>query len=553
MKSSRIKYFGVVSGVHYCLILLLFVFVGPLRSQQLPVQVPLDWHLLDPETDQVQGLSVEKTYSTLLKNKPSKTVVVAVIDSGIDPEHEDLKQVMWVNPGEVAGNGKDDDNNGYVDDLHGWSFIGGKNGNVNEDTYELTRELVRLSLKFEKADTKSLSKKDKADFDYYTKLKSVYEEKMSQDDKQYKMYKRLYQSFRFGLDTLRSVLGKGPYTQQQIESVKSDDPAILFAKSVVVNLMRNAPGTDPDQLLEEIKGAYEYFQRIVEYGLNKNFDPRSIVGDDYTNKKERLYGAADVKGPDAEHGTHVAGIIAADRTNNLGIKGIADNVKIMAIRAVPNGDERDKDIANAIYYAVNNGALIINMSFGKDYSPDKILVDEAVRYAEKKGVLLIHAAGNDGKNTDLEPNFPSPKMLSGKPVKTWLEIGASAPGTNQSDLVADFSNFGKRRVDLFSPGVDIYSTIPNGGYKKNSGTSMAAPAASGVAALVMSYFPELSAQQVKDILVQSTRKFDGLKVNPPDGGDPVSLSELCNTGGLVNAYEAIKLALKTRETAATKR
>ncbi|MFZ9504713.1 MAG: S8 family peptidase [Cyclobacteriaceae bacterium] len=553
MKLFTSRSFGLIHTVRNFIVLVLFVFGGTVQSQQLSSEIPLDWHLLDPESDQVQGLSVEKTYTTLLKNKPSKTVVVAVIDSGIDTEHEDLKSVMWINPGEVAGNGMDDDKNGYVDDIHGWSFIGSKAGNVNEDTYELTRELVRLSSKFEKIDTRSLSKKDKADFDYYTKVKSAYEEKMAQDDKQYKMYKRLYQSFRFGLDTLRSVLGKGPYTQQQIESVKSDDPAILFAKSVVINLMKNAPGTDPDQLLEEIQGAYEYFQRIVEYGLNKDFDPRSIVGDDYNNKKERLYGAADVKGPDAEHGTHVAGIIAADRTNELGIKGIADNVKIMAIRAVPNGDERDKDIANAIYYAVNNGARIINMSFGKDYSPDKILVDEAVRYAEKKGVLLIHAAGNDGKNTDVETNFPSPKMLSGKPVKTWIEIGASAPGKNETDLVADFSNFGKKRVDFFSPGVDIYSTIPNGGYKKNSGTSMAAPAASGVAALLMSYFPELSAQQVKDILVQSTRKFDGLKVNPPDGGDPVSLSELCITGGLVNAYEAVQLALKANEVATPKR
>jgi subtilisin family serine protease len=308
--------------------------------------------------------------------------------------------------------------------------------------------------------------------------------------------------------------------------------------------MKNAPGTDPQSLLAEVKEAYEYFGRIVEYGLNKNFDPRPVVGDNYADKKEKFYGSPDVKGPDADHGTHVAGIIGADRNNGIGIRGIADNVRIMAIRAVPNGDERDKDIANAIYYAVNNGAGIINMSFGKDYSPEKYLVDEAVRYAEKKGVLMIHAAGNDGQNNDVESNFPSPNLLSGKPSGLWLEIGASSAGTNKTDLVAEFSNYGKRSVNFFSPGVDIYSTIPGNGYKSNSGTSMAAPAASGVAAMLMSYFPELSAQTIREILIKSTRKFDGLKVTPPGGDGEVPLTDLSVTGGVVNAYEAVAMALK---------
>lgn len=530
------------SGLKYFFSILFSCFFTIIQAQLVTSDVPLDWHLLDPEMDRVQGLSVEKVYNSLLKNKSSKTVVVAVIDSGIDYRHEDLKSVMWVNPGEVAGNGKDDDNNGYVDDINGWSFIGGKNGNVNEDTYELTRELVRLSSRFGNTDPSAVSKKDRTDFDYFNRIKSAYESKLAEDDQQFKMYKRLYVSLKFGLDTLKSVLGKGPYSLEQIESLKSENPSIIFAKSVLVNLMRNAPGTDPAEILAQVKEAYDHFAQVVEFGLNKNFDPRSIVGDNYANKKERFYGSPDVTGPDAEHGTHVAGIIGADRKNGIGIMGIADNVKIMAVRAVPNGDERDKDIANAIYYAVNNGAQIINMSFGKDYSPEKYLVDEAVRYAEKKGVLLIHAAGNDGKNTDVEANFPSAQLSAGKEIKNWLEIGASSPGKNETDLVAPFSNFGKKRVHFFSPGVDIYSTVPGGLYKKNSGTSMAAPAAAGVAALLMSYFPELSAQAVRNILVQSTRKFDGLKVNPPDGDDPKSLTELSVTGGLINAYEAVKLA-----------
>jgi len=522
-----------------------YLFIIPFSvSGQTENSIPKNWHLLDPAADQVQGLSVERTYQTILKGKTSRTVIVAVIDSGIDFEHEDLKPVMWVNKGEIAGNGKDDDGNGYADDIHGWSFIGGREGNVNEDTYELTREVVRLSKKIEHPGYKPVSKKDREELEYFNRIKSAYEEKLAEDDRQYNMYSRLYRNLKFGLDTLKFVLGEGPYNSEQIESIKSDNPAILFAKSVLVNLMKNAPGTDPQNLLAEIRDAYEYFARIVQYGLNKDFDPRPVVGDNYSDKKERFYGNADVKGPDAEHGTHVAGIIGADRTNGIGVMGIADNVRIMAIRAVPNGDERDKDVANAIYYAVNNGAQIINMSFGKDYSPDKNLVDEAVRYAEKKGVLLIHAAGNDGQNTDVESNFPSPKFASGKSSGLWLEIGASSAGKNQSDLVADFSNYGKKTVTFFSPGVDIYSTIPGNGYKNNSGTSMASPAASGVAAMLMSYFPDLPAQTIRDILIKSTRKFDGLKVTAPGGEGEVSLSDLCNTGGVVNAYEAVSLAMK---------
>jgi cell wall-associated protease len=260
--------------------------------------------------------------------------------------------------------------------------------------------------------------------------------------------------------------------------------------------------------------------------------------------KEKYYGNNDVTGPDATHGTHVAGIIAADRKNELGIKGIADNVKIMSVRAVPNGDERDKDIANAIYYAVDNGANIINMSFGKSFSPEKDIVDKAVRYAEKKGVLLIHAAGNDSEDIDVEKNYPSRMYADGKEAKNWMEVGASAWGKDE-EFVGSFSNYGKKSVSLFAPGVDIYSTIPGNKYKDESGTSMASPSTAGVAAILMSYFPELNAEQVKSILMNSARKFDNLKVQKPNGGQ-VNFNQLSISGGLVNAYEAVKMAQEMR-------
>jgi subtilisin family serine protease len=513
-------------------------------QQQDTTETPKDWFLRDPETDHVQGVSAEKTYATLLKDKPSRTVLVAVIDSGIDIDHEDLKDVIWTNEDEVAGNGIDDDKNGYIDDVHGWNFIGGKNGNIDEDSYELTREYVRLKKVYENIDTTKISKKNKADYESWKKIKAAYETASTDATQKYNFYKSFYDNIVFGNDTLKQILGVQKLTPELLDSVSSDDKQITIAKrSVAVIFQKAGPDADVDAVLEEIKTAVDYFEVQAKYGYNTAFDPRSIVGDNYSNVYEKNYGNNDVKGPDPTHGTHVAGIIGANRKNNLGIKGIADNVRIMPIRAVPNGDERDKDVANAILYAVDNGAKIINMSFGKAYSPQKEAVDKAVKYAESKGVLLIHAAGNDSENNDVDVNFPNRYFPKGKEAGNWLEIGASAWGADNA-FVAPFSNYGKKTVDLFAPGVEIYSTMPGNAYKNQSGTSMASPATTGVATVLMSYFPELSAVQVKDILKQSTRKFDNLKVVKPgsEEGEEIDFSSLSNTGGLVNTYEAVKLA-----------
>ena len=503
-----------------------------------------DWHLLDPLTDTVQGIGVETAYKTLLKGLPSRTIKVAVIDSGIDIDHEDLRSVIWTNPGEVAGNGIDDDRNGYADDVHGWSFIGGKSGNVQYDTYELTRELVRLK-KLHDAAPSTLTRKQQLDRERYPQVKEQYDAKFAEEDGQFRMYKRVYTNMAFGIDTLRSLLGDRTLTEARLDSIRSQDPVILFAKSAVLSLLRNAPGTDIGTMMAELKEGYDHYRGLVEYGLNQSFDPRPLVGDNYDDKRERYYGSSDVKGPDPDHGTHVAGIIGADRKNEIGIRGIADNVRIMVIRAVPDGDERDKDVANAILYAVNNGASVINMSFGKQLSPDKSIVDEAVRYAEKRGVLIIHAAGNDGSDNDQTPNYPNATYENGRTARLWLEIGASSDGRGK-DLVANFSNYGKRSVDLFAPGVDVNSTIPGSGYKANSGTSMAAPVVTGVAALLLSYFPDLTASDVREILLQSVRRFDGLEVIKPGSGDTAGLTDLCRSGGVVSAAEAVKLALQRR-------
>jgi subtilisin family serine protease len=534
-------------------------------SQADTITAPQDWFLRDPAADHVQGLSVEKTYTTLLKDKPSKTVLVAVIDSGIDADHEDLKDIMWVNEDEIPGNGIDDDKNGYIDDMHGWNFIGGKTGNVNEDTYEVTREYARLKPKYENVEEKSVSKKNKAEYEYWKKVQTKYDRdfefnktQYDQYNQQFELYKNAAATIAFCDSLLEAKTGK-PVSKSSLATINAADDTVRFAKETLSKVLENVDGDIlVSEFIEELHGyigqleeGVDHYRVAVEYGYNLTFNSRTVVGDDPKNLTEKNYGNNDVKGPDARHGTHVAGIIGANRKNDIGIKGIADNVRIMSVRAVPNGDERDKDIANAIIYATDNGAKIINMSFGKAFSPNKELVDKAVKYAESKGVLLVHAAGNDGDNTDVESNYPNRKFLKGGEAKTWLEIGASSWGANEN-FVGSFSNYGKKSVDLFSPGVQIYSTTPDNTYEDLQGTSMASPATAGVAAVLFSYFPDMNASEVKDIIRKSTRKFDGLKVTKPGTQEQVSFSELSSTGGLVNVYEAVKLAQSLKSKPAEK-
>lgn len=538
--------------------MLIFLASGSIYSQSPADTTDFmkDWFLRDPETDHVQGMSVEKAYATLLKDKPSRAITVAVIDSGIDFNHEDLKDVMWINPKEIAGNGIDDDKNGYIDDVYGWSFIGGKNGNVTRDTYELTREYARLRAKYEKLSETSVSKKDKVEYDYWLKIKTAFTEAKEKNEVDYKsctetmtQYSQFYKGLTSAIEFVKAEYKVSAITYQLIDTLRGGSKT-RAAKSILGYIYENQ-GRDADvqAFAEELKNVIEHntevcdnYKTAMEYGYNPDFNPRNIVGDNYANSEERFYGSSDVKGSFPVHGTAVAGVIAANRKNDLGIKGIADNVKIMAIRAVPNGDERDKDIANAIRYAVDNGAQIVNMSFGKDYSPQKETVDKAVKYAESKGVLLIHAAGNDDDNNDTKPSYPTRYYKDGKEAGNWIEVGASAWGAD-STLAANFSNYGKKSVNFFAPGVQLYTTSPANNYDAMDGTSFAAPAVSGVAALLMSYFPNLTPMQVKDILIKSTRKFDSLTLRKSEKTGVIKFSDLSSSGGLVNAYEAVKLAM----------
>lgn len=516
----------------------------PGLGQMASFPVERDWFLQDPETNHVQGISAERAYTELLKDRPARTIIVAIIDSGIDIDHEDLKNVLWTNPGEISGNGIDDDKNGYTDDIHGWNFIGSKQGDkeVNEDTYELTREYIRLEKKFGAMNEDQVGSKQKKEYESYKKIKDKYTRLRDSNKSEYDYYVRIQRNLAMSMDTLKAVFHVDTLTRAAIDTFRSTNPTLSFAKGFTMLLLKNA---DEDEDLESIKKdlqeTVDYYRVIVEFGYNQDFDSRLLVGDNPNDPRERQYGNNNVKGPDPTHGTHVAGIVAADRSNDIGIKGIAGHVRIMSLRAIPNGDERDKDVANAIRYAVDNGANIINMSFGKSISPEKYVVDDAVAYAEQKGVLLVHGSGNEKQDNDKEGNFPNRRYLNGKEARNWLEVGASS-ASGDENLVGDFSNYGRKTVDVFAPGVDVYSTLPNNAYGEQSGTSMAAPVVTGVAALVWSYFPDLTASEIAEILKSSSRKFDGFRVKKPGGG-VTSFADLSSSGGLVNAYNAIAMAL----------
>ncbi len=533
--------------------LLSVCFLIQIQAQDGP---PANWFNLDNEMDGIHGVSTEKTYEKLLKGKSSRTVVVAVIDSGVDAEHEDLDDVMWVNADEIPGNGIDDDNNGYVDDIHGWNFIGGADGsNVGPDTYEVTRVYKKLKYKFENgADPDKMTKSTLAEYERYLKVKEEVEGKLASAEKNIERFKERETVLLESLDALKMVVGKGEMTDALLDSLsKTNDTKFVTAANIANSLKGEVSSIDEmkEVIKSQLQGAFDFYGNQVKYAYNTDFDSRKIIGDNYADQYEKGYGNSDVEGPDALHGTHVAGIIGAERDNGVGMNGVANNVRIMSIRTVPDGDERDKDVANAIIYAVDNGAQVVNMSFGKGYSWKEEVVEKAIKYAEKNDVLLVHAAGNSSQDNDTTDNFPNDnytkKVLfwkKDKEFKNWIEVGA-LNWKDGEDAVAPFSNYGKNNVDVFAPGMAIYATIPDNEYTNLQGTSMASPVVAGVAAMIRSYYPSLTAEQVKDIILQSSNKRQ-IKVKKPGTDEVVDFSSLSVSGGAINAYKALELASKTK-------
>lgn len=493
------------------------------QGQEAQLSTEQNWHH-ESRPNYSYGVATDSAL-LFLENQTDREpqeIIIAIMDSGIDTTHNDLRGQLWENPGEIPGNGMDDDGNGYIDDVHGWNFIGGDSANIEGETMELTRLLVQFERNWEVMDKDSVRNNDPETYFFYKQLVRQHEQLVKENEFEQAFVNMLSTRMKNYEALVFEALESDYYTDEDLERLAEDGGQVGRAAESILSMQ--SEGLDA-HFLQEYKDQVDGF---LNYYLNKEWDVRTaIVGDDPNDWNDTIYGNNDIMGLSSDHGTHVAGIVGAIRNNDLGINGITPNVKIMVLRVVPNGDERDKDVALAIRYAVRNGASIINMSFGKDYSPDAERVREAIAWAGQKNVLLVHAAGNEGSDLDETDNFPSmPFDTSNYENETWVEVGAST--INLGRLAADFSNYGEQSVDLFAPGEDIFSTVPMDDYRFESGTSMAAPVVTGVAGIIRSYYPELSAAQVKYVLVKS-------------GSVPESdMSEYSISGTIVNAYNAIR-------------
>lgn len=496
----------------------------PLKVSELTETEKKNWGHADLIADTIPGMSVDKAYNEIIKNKKGKTVVVAVLDSGMDLDHEDLKDVLWTNKDEIPNNGKDDDGNGYVDDIHGYNFLG--------DAYNEQLEYVRM-LRLNLGDASERAKARLL-------LDKEYPEALQNKQQ----YEQIFQVVKNADNAVKEELGKDSYTKEDLLAI--EPKTAQMEQSIAVLSQMFAYGDSIPKVMEELTEGINYFTDQVNYNLNKDFDGRTPVGDDPYDLNDVPYGNGNPNNlvETESHGTHVAGIIAASRNNGKGANGVANNVEIMSIRAVPNGDEYDKDIALGIRYAVDNGASIINCSFGKSFSPEATWVYDAIQYAASRDVLVVHAAGNDGKDLDdpENPNYPNDHRFgSTEFVDNVITVGALTSSYG-SEMVATFSNYGKQNVDVFAPGDKIYSTMPNNEYEFQGGTSMAAPAVSGVAALIWSYYPNLSAPQIKDIIMQSGLRTKTTVIVAGEQDNATSFDNISKSGKMVNAYNALILA-----------
>jgi cell wall-associated protease len=526
----------------------LFFYQGKAQSESTN-----GWHLLDYKQDSYYGISIDKAYSFLKeKHKTGKPVIVAVLDSGVDTTHEDLKPVLWRNPKEIPGNGIDDDGNGYIDDVYGWNFLGGKDGrDVNRAPDEKTRIYNRLKTKFsgKNIDTISLSTPDKDQYYLWKRVSDEITSKDAMDERVELLYAEVTaKALKRHDKILCKEMGVEEYTINKLEQFVPQTRQGREAKLGYLTFMKFMK-VDGDEknvtIISEIEEQVEGQKAAIDARENPS-DPRAeIIHDDYYNLSDRYYGNNDVMGPGngSKHGTHVSGLIGAVRNNGIGVDGVADNVRIMMLRVVPDGDEYDKDVALAIRYAVDNGAKVINMSFGKYFSPEKRWVDSAVKYAELHDVLIVHASGNESNDVDVKENYPNCFLRQWHTNATnFINVGASSDPKISGGITAEFSNYGKETVDVFAPGVRIYSTFPGGNHYGNlQGTSMAAPIVTGLAALLRTYYPELTAVQVKKIIEESTFKPGAgvISIKPGSKSEEMPFSLLSKTGGIINAYKAV--------------
>jgi subtilisin family serine protease len=548
--------FGWEKSIVVAVFCALFIFTSGIATGQdtattltdtLADRTDEQWYLGDPVRDKVPGISLDKAYQHLA-GRTGKRVVVAILDSGIDTSHVDIKEKLWVNSGEIPGNGIDDDGNGLVDDIHGWNYLGNSDGEVVAgETLEMTRLLRKLRKEFSHMHANSIPDSLQEEYALYLDIKETYEEKYDDASDNLRQFDWLNTNLGHATTVLERHFKRDDFTISDVAGIRTNDERLSRSRSLYLAMH----GTG---LANELESLVEHYRSMLTTKLNLDHNARVIIGDNIYDLHDSIFGNNDLDGTTPGHGTSVSGLVGAVRNNGMGIDGVADDVALMIVRVVPGGDEYDKDVALGIRYAVNHGAQIINCSFGKEYSPQKWMVDEAIRYAEQHGVLIVHAAGNSSHNNDEGRNFPTPYYDDGGRAANWIEVGASTRHSNKK-LIASFSNYGAERVDLFAPGEDIVTLEPGSQAKSSSGTSLAAPVVTGVAAMLLSYFPELTPEEIRTILMASVTPYGKKRVIIPGSKKRTRMRNLCVAGGVVNAYQAVIMAEelvkeKNREAAA---
>ncbi|WDF55317.1 S8 family serine peptidase [Mucilaginibacter sp. KACC 22063] len=531
--------------IAYTFITLFTGFGAIAQSTVATKPLPTNWFSLDLKTDGYYGISLNQAYQ-YVKGKKSKPVVVAIIDSGVDTLQKDLQSILWVNPREKKGNGKDDDNNGYVDDIHGWNFIGGPNGKCDcKETSEEVREYERLKGKYLNATASTAT--DTKEYNYWLHVKHLRDSTVGKADTELKQLTPIMGALVETSTLIKRKLKLGAdqtFTLADVNRMQATNDTLRDLKFLWTTAFNGSTSSTNAKIIKD----YSEYMAKLNNDVNPDLDMRhNTVGDNPDELNDKPFGNNSLKLGDMFHGTMVAGFVGAIRNNGYGINGVADNVRIMALAAAPDGDEYDKDVANAIRYAVDNGAKIINMSFGKKLSPHKQWVDDAMKYAAAHDVLLVQASGNDNQDVDATPDFPNDIFLDGSSTDAdnLINVGASGPHKDQS-LAADFSNYGQKNVDVFAPGVQVTSVTLNGDTQTEDGTSFSSPITAGVAALVLEYYPDLSARQLKQVIIQSAKPLTGFKVNKPGTKQLVDFTTLSKSGGIVNAYEALTIASKMK-------
>jgi cell wall-associated protease len=519
------------------------------------------WHQKDYQQDSIAGISLDKWSRLNKKKTKNNTIIVAVVDTQIDLKHEDLQGQIWTNLKEIPDNGIDDDKNGYIDDTKGWSFTGNKSGGyVVWGNFEYVRIVRESEILYKDKTESQITAQELSNYKEYLRAQKILKTETIYYKNWLKSLNYSVLTYPIAKDSLKHYFPKEDYTYQQLDSMynkyKINDKTFRQRREdgdwdigAMIGFIKARLDFN-EHSLEDVKENETQADSILNKNLNINFNERTSIGD---NPKilEKGYGNNNVsnKKPDhrsiQDHCTKVSGIIAANRENNIGIKGIANNTRIMPLSISFSGDEHDKDIAMAVRYAVDNGAKIINMSFGKEFSLKKEWVFEAFKYAEEHNVLLVHCSGNNYFNVDKNPYYPSDNNFDGtkEVCSNFINVG-SISSRLDSTFVSAFSNYGKQNVDLFAPGEEIYTTAAGNAYKSDSGTSLAGPMVSGTAALIWSYYPNLTAAQVKQIIMDSGTAYDLEVLVPGTTDKKVPFSELSKSGKVLNVYSAMQLAEK---------